>query len=77
MVRCHLSAYMGAKKLKIMDVVRSTGLHRTTVTALYQEKAKKVDLEAIEKLCKLFNCGVGDMFEIVDATEDLKIKKEQ
>ena len=66
MIKCHLSSFMGAEKLKIMDVVRETGLHRTTVTSLYKETAKKVDLEAVEKICRLFKCDVGQMFEIVD-----------
>ena len=62
-VKCNLSNLMGANKLKIMDVVRATGLHRTTVTKLYQETAIKVDLDAIGKLCHFFKCGVGDLFE--------------
>ena len=57
---------MGEQKLKVADVARITGLHRHTVTALYKETAKKIDVEAIEKLCKLFNCSVGDMFEVID-----------
>jgi len=77
MVKCHLSALMGARKLKIMDVVRSTGLHRTTVTALYHEKAKKVDLEAVEKLCLLFECKVGDLLEIIEEKEDTRTTKDQ
>jgi putative transcriptional regulator len=34
------------------------------VTLLYKETAQKVDLEAIEKLCLLFECQVGDLFEL-------------
>ena len=56
---------MGEKKMKVMDVVRATDLNRNTVTLLYNEKAQRVDLDAVEKLCRLFECEVGDMFEIV------------
>ena len=65
MIRCHLSKMMGEKKLKVMDVARETGLHRNTVTLLYKETATRVDLDAIEKLCRLFECEVGDLFEVV------------
>lgn len=65
MIKCHLSRMMGERKMKVMDVVRATGLNRNTVTLLYKEEAQRVDLDAIEKLCRLFNCDVGDMFEIV------------
>lgn len=65
MIRCHLSRLMGEKKLKIADVARATGLHRNSVTLLYKETATRVDLEAMDKLCKYFRCGVADLFEYV------------
>jgi len=64
MIRCHLSRIMGEHKMKIADVARATGLNRSTVTALYNENATRIDLETIEKLCRLFNCKIGDMLEI-------------
>lgn len=51
--------------MKIADVARETGLHRNTITLLYNESATRVDLETIESLCKLFDCAVGDLFEYV------------
>lgn len=65
MIRCHLSRMMGERKLKIVDVARETGLHRNTITLLYNETANRVDIETIERLCGLFNCQVGDLFELV------------
>lgn len=65
-IRCHLARFMGERKMKIMDVARETGLNRNTVTLLYKETAKKVDLDAIDKLCVLFDCEVGEMFERVN-----------
>lgn len=66
MIRCHLSTLMGRDRLKISDVARLTELNRSTVTALYYEKAQRVDLVAIERLCRLFKCSVGELFELVD-----------
>jgi len=63
MIRCHLSRLMGEHKMKIADVSRETGLNRSAVSALYNETAVRVDLEAINKLCKLFSCEVGDLLE--------------
>lgn len=56
---------MGERKLKIVDVARETGLNRNTVTLLYKETAQRIDLEAIDKLCDLFECEVGDLLEKV------------
>ncbi|WP_291211727.1 helix-turn-helix transcriptional regulator [Hydrogenophaga sp.] len=66
MIKCHLSRLMGERKLKISDVARDTGLHRNTVTLLYQETATRVDLDAINSLCKFFAVDVGQLFEFVD-----------
>lgn len=65
MVKCHLSTLMGMRKLKIIDVATETGLHRNTVAALYNERAERVEAVAIEKLCQLFECKVGDLFEYI------------
>jgi putative transcriptional regulator len=56
---------MGERKLRIADVARDTGLHRNTVTLLYDETAVRVDLEAMERLCAYFGVGVGDLFEFI------------
>ena len=63
MIKCHLSRLMGERKLKIADVARETGLHRNTVTLLYDETAARVELDAVDKLCRFFNVPVGDLFE--------------
>ena len=63
MIKCHLSVLMGRDKLKIADVARRAELNRSTVTALYNETASRVDLDAVNQLCKLFNCTVGELLE--------------
>lgn len=66
MIRCNLARLMGERKMKVMDVARETGLHRNTITLLYKETAQRIDLEAIDKLCDLFDCEVGQLLEKVD-----------
>lgn len=68
MIRCHLSSLMGRDKLNIADVSRLTGLNRSTITALYRETATRVELPAIEQLCTLFTCSVGELLEVVPGT---------
>ena len=66
MIRCHLSRLMGKHKMKVVDVARETDLHRNTITLLYNETATRVDLETIERLCRLFKCAVSDLFEFIE-----------
>ncbi len=72
MVKCHLSRLMGEHKLRIADVARETGLHRNMVTLLYQETATRIDIEAIDRLCRFFKVQVGDLFEYVPESDPRK-----
>lgn len=70
MIRCHLSTLMGRAKLNIADIHRQTGLNRTTISAMYYETSQRIELQAIEKLCALFKCNVGDLFEYTPDPSD-------
>lgn len=63
MIRCHLARLMGEHKMKIADVARETGLNRNTISLLYKENAQRIDLDALDKLCRLFECSVADLLE--------------
>jgi len=66
MIRCHLSSLMGKHKMKVIDVAKATGLHRNTISLLYKETATRVDLDSLNKLCKLFECEISDLLEYVN-----------
>ena len=73
MVRCHLSALLERKDLKIAEVARHTGLNRSTITALCRNSATRVELPVVDRLCFYFRCRVGDLFEYVpgDSTDEV------
>lgn len=73
MIRCHLSTFMGRDRLRISDVAKNTGLNRSTVTALYNETATRIELPAVESLCMLFKCQVGELFEIVPGQDESQL----
>ena len=57
------STQLGAKRLKIVDVARATGISRTTLTNLYYARNTTIGLETLDKLCAYFGCDVNDLFE--------------
>lgn len=75
MIKCHLSRLLGERKLKIADVARETGLHRNTVTLLYDERATRVDLDAVERICSYLDVGVGELFEFQPSAPAAQPKK--
>lgn len=70
MIKCHLSRLMGERKLKIADLSRDTGINRGTATRLYYETAERIDVEAINVLCKYFSCSISDLLEYVPDQTD-------
>lgn len=71
MIKCNLSALLGARKLKLADVMRDTGINRSTLTRLYHETTTRIDYETLETLCRYLKCDIGDFLEIAeDAVSD-------
>ena len=65
MIRCHLSRLMGEKRVRIVDVARSTGISRNMLAKLYYERAKRVEVADLAQLCQYFDRPVGDLLEWV------------
>jgi len=65
MIRCHLSRLMGEKRVRISDVARTTGISRNMLSKLYYDRAKRIELNDLEKLCRFFDCQVADLLEFV------------
>jgi putative transcriptional regulator len=55
---------MGEKRIRIIDVSRATGISRNMLSKLYYDRAQRVDLDDIAKLCDYLECPVADLFEI-------------
>lgn len=63
MVRVKLSRIMGDRRKNIQKVAEETGLSRNTISMLYNEKAKRIDFQTLDKLCECLNCDVADIIE--------------
>lgn len=72
MIKCSFAELIGARKLKISDVVRDTGINRSTLTRLYHETTSRIDYETLEILCRYLDCSVGDFLYIIDEAKHLE-----
>lgn len=66
MLKNNLSAIMGAKRIKIYELEKISGISRSTITRLYYNQTNTVSFNTIENICKALNCTSGDLFEVVD-----------
>lgn len=60
-VKIHISEWLGKKKMTQRELAERTGIRAATISALYHEKIKRIDVEHIAKLCEVFECQPGDL----------------
>lgn len=63
MIEIKLSRIMGEQRKSIQKVADETGLSRSTLSCLYNNKVTRVDLNTLDKLCECLNCNPGDIIE--------------
>lgn len=72
MIDNKFSMILGAKRLKITDVAKNTGISRTALTNLYYDRNAAISLDTLDRLCGFLQCGIGDLFEYKKNGELLK-----
>lgn len=63
MIEIKLSRIMGEQRKSIQRVADETGLSRSTLSCLYNNKVTRVDLNTLDKLCECLNCDPGEIIE--------------
>jgi putative transcriptional regulator len=56
---------MGERRVRVIDVARATKISRNMLAKLYYDRARRIDVADLAKLCQYFGCGVGDILEII------------
>ena len=67
-VRCRLRQLMGERNnMRIQELCDMTGLRRNTITALYNDKATRIDTITLAAVCAALECSTGDVLTLEDA----------
>lgn len=71
MIRNHLSKILGENRITQKKLAEMTGLRPSTVNAIYNERASRIDYDVLDRLCKALECQPGDLLEFVpESTRD-------
>jgi putative transcriptional regulator len=66
MIKSKLHILMGQHKIKsILQLSEQTKISRASLTRIYNDSAKGVELETLNTLCAFFNCALSDLLEYV------------
>ena len=66
MISCRLSTILGAKRIKVSDACRGTGIARATLDRYYNDKVSSFDREVLSKLCDFLHVTPGDILVMSD-----------
>ncbi len=66
MITCKLSTILGARRIKVSDVCRATGIARATIDRYYYDRVNSFDREVLTKLCDFLQIEPGDLIVKVE-----------
>lgn len=64
-IHCTLSAILGAKRIKQIELAKITGASTTTINSLYNDRVTKISYDVLNKICKALDCQVSDILTYV------------
>ena len=66
LIKIHLSRILGERRITQRRLAEMADVRPNSVNAIYNEKAQRIDLDVLYKLCKALDCQPGDLMERVD-----------
>ena len=70
MIKIKLSDLLGKHKMNQKTISKLTNIRPATISKMYYEEIKRIDIKHIDSLCKAFNCEVSELFEYIPTPED-------
>ena len=65
MIKNKIPVQMAEKRMRIQQVADLTGLSRTTLSNIVNDKCTRIDLKTLEVLCKALDCNIQDLLEYI------------
>ncbi|WP_409276407.1 helix-turn-helix domain-containing protein (plasmid) [Neobacillus sp. SCS-31] len=64
MIRVHVAELLGRKKWTQKQLAEETGIRPATISAMYHETIKRIEMDQIEKICLALDCTPGELITI-------------
>ena len=66
MIKINVSELMGRHKMSQKELAELTGIRPATISALYHEEIKRIEIAQINSLCTALKCTPGELFTFVE-----------
>jgi putative transcriptional regulator len=60
-----LSDLLGKHKMSQKALADETGIRAATISKMYYEEIKRIEISQINAICKAFDCKIEDLFEYI------------
>lgn len=61
MIKSNLAVLLAERKLRVADLVKETGINKSTLYKLYNDESVRIDFETIDKICLALDIEVGEL----------------
>ena len=65
MIRIKLSDLLGKHKMSQKALSNLTNIRPATITKMYYEESKRLDIEQLNSICNVFKCEISDLLEFI------------
>lgn len=71
MLKSKLRILLAQHDMTQSELSNQTGIRPGTITAIVNNQIKQIPVDAVNKICTLFHCDIGDIWEYIpDASHD-------
>ena len=65
MIKINLSYLLGKNKMTQKALSYTTGIRPATISKMYYEEIKRIDINQLNNICKAFNCEISELLEYI------------
>ena len=65
MIKFKLSNLLGEHKMTQKALSEATHIRPATISKMYYEEIKRVDIKQLDNICKAFNCEISELLEYI------------
>ncbi len=65
MIKIKLSTLLGQHKMTQKSLAEATKIRPATISKMYYEETKRIDISQLNRICNAFNCEISDLLEYI------------
>ena len=70
MIKIKLSDLLGKNKMSQKALANITHIRPATISKMYYEEVKRIDIKQLDNICKAFNCEISELLEYIPDKKD-------